>query len=619
MTTGTEKETAEIRAARRAIELAFRRREPLEREAAGVRLSLDGSRAFVLVYRAEHDSAPLSPLVVGEASYVLAGPDADPAVVETAVRAIARAGSTEHGGFLLLELWSGDQAFRVFGPAGPAPATVAALDRGLRELDIGRRRPEVSVIGGDRRTPPHHPPLLTVSECHEMGCLLIGLEVPSIFRDPETGAIYPVFLRRFAHGFSGVVRRAAFQFLRVQTGAELPSYRALGRRRLGDAVWSVDRRLAEIDASFDLLLLVAPVNADRAWERFRDRGYRTAPELSYRLLPVDPDLLKRQLYALELEAVEDPAAWTLLRDKREELDKQVSLLAERNTPDFVHGSMRLFGHIDASLLDRANDILERIPPPEPFTGPGRVGAEGFAARAEAEFAYYQRRYDRFASEVQIRPDLVGLMVSSGKLLIGRNLSLRPGRVEALIQHEVGTHVLTFVNGQAQPFRQLSRGFANYDELQEGLGVLAEYLVGGLDAGRMRLLAARVLAVHSLLDGADFVETFRRLHRDHGFGARGAFDVTTRVYQSGGFTRDIIYLRGLVGLVEHLRDGGELEPMYVGKLAARHLDVVRELRERGVLGPTPLLPRFLDDEAARGRLRVLREGLPIHAMAAPAAE
>jgi uncharacterized protein (TIGR02421 family) len=214
---------------------------------------------------------------------------------------------------------------------------------------------------------------------------------------------------------------------------------------------------------------------------------------------------------------------------------------------------------------------------------------------------------------------MGLMVSSGKLLIGRELSLWPDRVEALIQHEVGTHVLTFVNGAAQPFLQLSRGFADYDELQEGLGVLAEYLVEGLNGPRMRLLAARVVAVHCLMEGGTFVDTFRRLHQDHGFGAYTAFGIVARVYEGGGFTRDMIYLRGLVGLVEYLRDGGELQPLYVGKIAARHLEVMQEFRERGVLRPTPLMPRFLDRPSVQQRLQDLRDGLPVHAMVSPTAE
>jgi hypothetical protein len=212
---------------------------------------------------------------------------------------------------------------------------------------------------------------------------------------------------------------------------------------------------------------------------------------------------------------------------------------------------------------------------------------------------------------------MGLMVSSGKLLIGQGLSLWPDRVEALIQHEVGTHVLTYVNGAAQPFLQLARGFADYDELQEGLGVLAEYLAGGLNAARMRLLAARVVAVHCRDGGATFVETFRRLHQDHGFGAYTAFGITARVFEGGGFTRDMIYLRGLVergGVPPRRRRAGAA--VRRARSPPATWTSSRSSRERGVLRPIPLLPRFLElalrpgsAEGAAGRAPRPRHGHP----------
>lgn len=592
---------------------AFSESRTIVREEADIRLVLDARRPFLLVVRSVEESHPLLQLARAEASYLHAGPDSDPEVVRDLVRAVVEAGSAHHEAFLLIELWQGADRFRVLGPEGPAPATVKALADGLSDLDLGRIPVEVELELSLERQPSDLPPLLSISECHELGCLLVGVEIPALYRPPEGDGIYPLLLRRLAHGFSRVLRRAVFEFLRVQTASEIPSYRALGTRTLNDPVWEADRQLAEIDASFDLLLLVTPVNADHAWERFRDGGYEQQPELHYRLLPVDPDLLKRRLYDIRLEEVADPAAFTLLRDKREELDRQISLLVERNTHDFLPGSIRLFGPIQTSLLDRAREILEQVPPPRRTPSGELVDAEEFGTLATREFDHYRSRYPEFRSEVQIRPDLVGLMVSSGRLLVGRNLRLRPARVQALLQHEIGTHVLTYVNGAAQPFLQLSRGFADYDELQEGLGVLAEYLVGGLDEGRMRLLAARVIAAHCLVEGAEFVEVFRRLRQDHGFTPRTSFDVVTRVFEGGGFTRDIIYLRGLVALVRYLRDGGELEPLYVGKIAARHVELMQEFRERGVLRDIPLMPRFLEWPESVERLRAVRDGLPIHAM------
>lgn len=593
-----------------AIRDAFRRGVALDASGAGLHLLVDGSRPFLVIVRGVEAADPLAHLVRGEAAYLRSGPEARPGAVVETVRQVTRAGVEEHGGFLLIELWVGERN-RVRGPEGRAPATVRTLAAGLDSLAMSMD--PVEVMGTDRRHPPGHDPLFDVSTLHGLGALLVGVELEETWRDSETGDLYPVFLRRLAHEISTVLRNAAFEFLHVQTGTELPSYRALGRRTLGDPVWDADRRLSEIDASFDPLLLVAPTNQTAAWERFRDNRYRKLPDFHYRLLPVEPDLLKRELYQVRLEDVDDPAAWKLLHDKREELDKQISLIADRNSPDFLHSALRLFGPVEASLRERAEEILAEVQPPARPAPSERVGAREFAALAETEFEHYRGIHPEFSSGIQIRQDLVGLMVSSGQLLVGADLALSPDRVEALLQHEVGTHVVTYVNGAAQPFLQLARGFADYDETQEGLGVLAEYMVDGLTAARMRLLAARVIAVDRCIDGADFIETFRCLHRDHGFSHRGAFNITARVYSSGGFTRDHIYLRGFADVVEYLRDGGAIEPLYVGKIAARHLPVIQELRERGVIRPTPLQPRFFQRPEALDRLRTLRNGLPLHAM------
>jgi hypothetical protein len=74
-----------------------------------------------------------------------------------------------------------------------------------------------------------------------------------------------------------------------------------------------------------------------------------------------------------------------------------------------------------------------------------------------------------------------------------------------------------------------------------------------------------------------------------------------VFRSGGLTKDTIYLRGLVELLGHLADGGELDLFWLGKLSLVDLPLVRDLAERGVLEGPRLLPRFLADPGAASRL------------------
>src|SRR5690606_21754765 len=131
-------------------------------------------------------------------------------------------------------------------------------------------------------------------------------------------------------------------------------------------------------------------------------------------------------------------------------------------------------------------------------------------------------------------------------------------------------------------------------------VLAEVGCGGLTPFRLRQLAVRVLTVHRMLGGASFREAYQALV-EAGIPAGAAYSTTMRIYRSGGLTKDAIYLRGLLDLLDHLRSGGTLELLFLGKFALRDLPLVQDLHDRGVLCPARLRPRWLLDPQAVERL------------------
>jgi uncharacterized protein (TIGR02421 family) len=199
-------------------------------------------------------------------------------------------------------------------------------------------------------------------------------------------------------------------------------------------------------------------------------------------------------------------------------------------------------------------------------------------------------------------------VSHGDLLVPAGLDVAAGRVEALLQHEVGTHIVTYANGRSQSLQVFATGLAGYEALQEGLALFAEYCAGGLDRERMRLIAARVVAVRRMIDGATFPGVVDELVSTHGMTARGAFSVALRVFRGGGLTKDAIYLRGLQQLLAYLATGGSLEPLLVGKVAAEHVPLVEELIHREVLHGPPMRPAWLTAAGAAARLARARAGM-----------
>lgn len=160
---------------------------------------------------------------------------------------------------------------------------------------------------------------------------------------------------------------------------------------------------------------------------------------------------------------------------------------------------------------------------------------------------------------------------------------------------------------------MKSGLAGYDELQEGIAVLSEYLVGGLTANRLRVLAARVTAAHDMVEGAQFKEVYNDLVNNHQFAKTTAYELVTRIFQSGGYTKDIIYLRGLIRLIKYLQEGGDIEILFIGKIADKHIPIISELRDRQVLKPVSLRPRYMREEECLERLQKVKQGLPLAQM------
>ncbi len=334
-------------------------------------------------------------------------------------------------------------------------------------------------------------------------------------------------------------------------------------------------------------------------------GEQQAPEFRYRPLTVDPDAEKRELYAIDLSVVEDLLLERLLCEKRREIDMQLTMLATRNTSAFRPASMLLYGAVSTDLLNDARTILDRVKA-EP-AGEGSCRAPEVAEAARDLVEKYRSVDDRFEAKVEVRDDVSGLLVSGDRLMISSRSNIPANRLDPLLSHEVSVHLLTYFNGATQGLTIFRTGLAHYEGIQEGLGVFAEWAVGGLTTARLRLLAGRVIAVDAMTDGATFVDVYRRLRDDFDFSRHSAFDITARVFRSGGLAKDAIYLAGFLAVVERVAAGKSLDPFWLGKIAPDHVEAIDELLERNLVHPPVFIPEFLDRETSREQIAALRGG------------
>lgn len=572
------------------------------------RVHIDRSIFFLTLHRSDDPQRSVARHVATTSPAYLIWDPADDHAAIAALEVIVAAMRARYDKILLVSLY--DQPLppqaedsprlppftAIIGPADDAAAGRAAeaLGKAMAEVEIDLRPCHI-----EHRARPYFEPSVEALVDSDPAISHFSLGLPPIHLSP-TGTFYPQMFRDLSLAAGDSLLRAACAFVADGRGAAPAHYRALGRSAYLSAALKVDRQIDTVARSFDFLLSISPINTDAAMHEYLGSDGGKPPRFHYRPLEVDPDLVKRDLYAIDLGVIEDPLLETLFSEKRRELDHQLTMIAVRNTPDFRPASMLQYGVVEPDLRIAAEAILSSARKPCDPRG-AMIGASEVAKAARRLIADYAVIDDRFAAEVEIRDDLAaGLMVSGGTLLISSHTRMARHRLDALLAHEVSVHLLTWFNGAAQGLGLFRTGLARYEGVQEGLGVFAEWAVGGLTETRLRLLAGRVVAVDAMLRGAEFIETFALL-KGHGFSPRTAFSIAARVHRSGGFAKDAIYLRGFKAVVDAVASGLDLDPFWLGKIAPDHLPAVDELRQRGLLQSPIFHPSFLDRPDVRARI------------------
>jgi len=583
----------------------------------GGHLFLEHDVPSLLIYRDVENDEATRRLVMSGASYLIVSNNNIDYYKKFILELTARM-AKKFGSFIMLEIYSseeqGSTEFKIKGPAHKLPVTMGALKNNLEK--INSRQYQIALTAKieqtKKRFPKEKESLFNIEDVKRLGATLLGLEVPPVYRDKK-GKVFPVYFRDFRDQFIRAIQKAVFEFVRVQTTSKLANYNALGKRKIHEEVFKIDQQLTKIENSYQFLLLVAPVNIQALRHQFFESHFKKLDRYHYRLLPVDPDILKRQLYNLRIDEIDDPSISYLFDEKREEIDHELTMLKERGSQNFFHSSVRLYKGLEKNVLAEAELILQNISEDHTEDKKEKINSEAFGKMAQEEFDYFKSQDVNFGCRVHIREDVNVMMVSKGELYLPSDYKMTKKGAKALIQHEIGTHALTYYNGAQQPLSQLSSGLANYDALQEGIAVLSEYLCGGLSGNRLRILAGRVVAGAALLDGADFHEMFFKLYSKYDFSRERAFNITSRMFQGGGFLKDIIYLKGLVRLRDHLVDGGELKSLLAGKFALKHLPVIEDLTNRGLVHPAKLQPRYMTHKDYNKKINKLKRGLALSKM------
>lgn len=565
---------------------------------------------YVFIYRvkdAEKRDKMLSDLAKTENASIVCR--SDEFGLEDWLKPIAQKLAEEFGACLLVEAWIADKDQTEDIQIHVGQKDILPLAEYFQK-NMRKEAPEISIsLAKDLHIPmpPDLPALYNQKELQNKQILLMGISIKQNYID-NNDLVLPIMMRLYRESLAKSLSRLFFEFLRVYTHLNATAQKINFHQVLTPLMSEIDGALSQESKKFDFLLMVTPLNTTDAWLQFKkDKFYKT-PKFLYRPMHVDPDLVKRRLYNLRIEDIYDPTMAYIFRDKRAELDSMVTMLADRGKEDFVHGSLQVFGNVSEKLINSATAILMMTEDEDAKKRPDEIiNAHDFAKLAREEVKFLQQQDPEFNCPIRVREDISGVMVNRGALNISTDYKLTKQRAKALIQHEIGTHVVTYFNGRQQPLNLFSLGVPGYEELQEGLAVLSEYIVGGLNNSRLRIIAARVLAVQHMLLGNSFSDCFFMLVDQFAFKHETAFQIVMRVYRGGGLTKDALYLKGIMELLTYLKDGNNVHLLMMGKIRKDYLSIIKDLLQKDILVPPKIIPRYLFPDYSEQWKTVKRKG------------
>ncbi len=375
---------------------------------------------------------------------------------------------------------------------------------------------------------------------------------------------------------------------------------------------ALDARLVRAVRGIRLLTLVSwPAEVQQHFLAEYAQGRIAVPQVNYP--QHDFSVARRELDAIAAEA--DPAhpLGHYLIDSVRSWSIAAELLEALGTKEVATHSIRLFGRPDEPLpgngpttreaarhfIDIANELdRELLAPAEQVT----ISATALQLQLQSDLDSF---FDKRVIDVVLDPQLIA------KAAAGANrIRLRAGAAfsdydrHQLLQHEAFVHSLTALNGREQPlFASLALASPRTTAAQEGLATFAEQITGSIDIERMKRVSLRIEAVAMALDGADFVQVFRYF-LDAGQNEVESFVSAQRVFRGvpldGGaaFTKDTVYLRGLIGVHTFFRWALRQRKLrlcrllFAGKMTLDDVQRFEPLFEAGVIAPPRWLPHWL---------------------------
>lgn len=407
--------------------------------------------------------------------------------------------------------------------------------------------------------------------------LVLATEIKKVYVNEETGEEYPEIIEELQRQFKEAVVNHAHHFTSNYTNWDSnKAFNLLGKKEDPNLI-KVDKQLFNLLKNFELLAFVNPKNSEYQKRKFFKSNFTEEPEFKYAPIKIYPFKLKQELSSIQTSSISDVSIRHMYEGVVSAYLDKTDLLSELNSPKFLYNSLRYFQRPSAKDIANAEYLMHLPPVPiepknEPFLPINIVVDKFKQALKEYGLLCKIELSNRIISKVMV-------LNSQKTILINTQAQLTEKQVNGLIEHEIGVHMVTTENSCLQPLKIFNIGLPVNTETQEGLAILSEILSGNITLSRLKKLALRVLVCDKMCSGASFIDCFKLLKEKHNIGSNDAYTIVTRIFRGGGFTKDYLYLSGLVKLMKFWKDGNDLSPLLVGKTSLNYYSLISEMIER----------------------------------------
>lgn len=418
--------------------------------------------------------------------------------------------------------------------------------------------------------------------------LVLATEVKKVYCNELTGDSFPALIQELQQELKeAILSNANFFSQRLEKWKHRTTYHLLDKS-LNEKLLEIDNEIYRQLKDFELLAVVNPKNTAAERARFFKNKSTELPKFEYNPVKIDPFSLKKKLLSIDLDSIQDISIREMYQSVVDSYFDKIDMVSSLNSQKFLYNSLRYFGRPSQKDLKNAFYILSLPDLPEDLKSEPMYDAN--AAMEAFRIALNEYGVEAKVELSSIVIARVMVLNSSRKILFQPAATFKSKDIQALIEHEIGVHMLTTINSDHQKLKLFNVGLPLNTHTQEGMAILAEYLSGNITLERLKKIALRVVIIDAMCNGADFIECYNLLVKEYKEDPNEAFSSVTRIFRGGGFTKDYLYLSGFAQIFDFWKSKKDIGPLMIGKTSLEFYDTIQEMIGREMIAAPSYLPK-----------------------------